>query len=55
MTLLHYTIRQQDGTFQPMSCADTTSNRLFILWLHRHDRASQANATKEAASCPRFE
>jgi len=34
---IHYKIRQQDGMFQKMTCADTTSNRLFVQWVQVHD------------------
>jgi hypothetical protein len=34
---IHYRIRQQDGSFQTMSCADTQSNRLFVSWVQIHD------------------
>lgn len=33
MNTLQYTIRQQDGTLQPMACPDTTSNRLFVQYV----------------------
>lgn len=35
---IHYKIYQQDGSMQPMTCRDTTSNRVFISWLQSHDR-----------------
>lgn len=35
---VHYRLYQQDGTMQPMSCADTPSNRLFVSWVQIHDR-----------------
>ena len=35
--LIHYKIRQQDGSFQAMSCKDTVSNRLFVQWVPIHD------------------
>lgn len=34
---IHYKIRQQDGSFQKMDCADTVSNRLFVQWVQIHD------------------
>lgn len=34
---IHYKVRQQDGSFQAMDCADTTSNRLFVQWVQIHD------------------
>ena len=36
--LIHYKLYQQDGSFQPTSCKDTTSNRLFVSWVQAHDR-----------------
>ena len=33
-----YQIYGQDGAFVPMRCADTPSNRLFVIWLRQHDR-----------------
>jgi hypothetical protein len=35
--VIHYKIRQQDGTFAPMTVKDTTSNRLFVQWVQVHD------------------
>lgn len=37
--MLHYKIRQQDGSFQDMACPDTVSNRLFVEWVRIHDGA----------------
>lgn len=34
---IHYRIQQQDGSMQPMTCADTASNRLFVAWVQIHD------------------
>jgi hypothetical protein len=34
---IHYKIRQQDGSFQPMSCANTLTNRMFVSWVQIHD------------------
>lgn len=35
-----YQIYGQDGEFVSMRCADTPSNRMFVLWLRQHDRFS---------------
>lgn len=43
--IIHYRIRQQDGTFQPMTCADTLSNRLFVSWVQIYDGYSGAGVT----------
>jgi hypothetical protein len=32
-----YKIRQQDGSFQEMSCPDTFENRLTVQWIQIHD------------------
>lgn len=36
--VIHYAVYQQDGSMQPMTCPDTTSNRLFVSWVQAHDR-----------------
>ncbi len=35
--VIHYKIRQQDGSFVPMTIKDTTSNRYFVSWVQIHD------------------
>lgn len=35
--VVHYKIRQQDGSFAPMTVKDTTSNRYFVSWVQIHD------------------
>jgi ABC-type branched-subunit amino acid transport system ATPase component len=35
--VLHYTIRQQDGTLVEMSVADNLSMRLFVAWVERYE------------------
>lgn len=37
---IRYVIYGQDGALVPMLCADTSSNRLFALWLRQVDRYS---------------
>lgn len=37
--LLHYGVYQQDGSMQPMTCADTYQNRLYVSWFQIHDRS----------------
>lgn len=34
---IHYFLYQQNGTKQPMDCADTPSNRLCVAWIQIHD------------------
>lgn len=35
--MIHYKIRQQDGSFQEMKLNDSLSNRLFVQWVQVHD------------------
>lgn len=35
--VIYYKIRQQDGSFTPMTVADTLSMRLFVSWVQIHD------------------
>ena len=35
-----YRLYRQDGEVQHMRCADTPSNRMFVVWVRRHDRRS---------------
>lgn len=35
---IHYRLYRQDGSIQPMDCADTPSNRLTVSWFQAHDR-----------------
>lgn len=35
---IHYFLYQQDGSKQPMTCADTLTNRMFVSWCQIHDR-----------------
>lgn len=35
---IHYWLYQQDGSKQPMNCADTPDNRRFVEWTKIHDR-----------------
>lgn len=37
-----YQIYGQDGRLIDMKCADTPSNRMFVLWVRQHDRYSGA-------------
>jgi len=37
---IHYFLYQQDGTKQPMSCPDTTTNRLAVSWFQKFDSPS---------------
>jgi hypothetical protein len=34
---IYYKIRQQDGTFQTMTCKDTMDGRMFVQWVQIHD------------------
>lgn len=34
---IDYKLYRQDGTFQPMTCSDTTDNRMFVEWVQRFD------------------
>lgn len=43
---IHYFLYQQDGTKQPMSCADTPSNRLIVAWFQIHDSPTTGNVTE---------
>lgn len=36
--VIHYSIYQQDGSLQPMTCQDTLSNRYFVSWVQKFDR-----------------
>lgn len=54
---IHYFLYQQDGSKQPMSCADTLHNRLFVSWCQKfdspttgHDVESVARRGREAAT-----
>ena len=35
--VIHYKIRQQDGSFQHMCAPDTLNNRLGVEWIQVHD------------------
>lgn len=35
---IHFSLYQQDGSLQAMSCADTYQNRLYVSWFQMHDR-----------------
>ena len=35
--VIHYKIRQQDGSFEPMSVKDTPSMRMYVQWIQIHD------------------
>ena len=35
---IRFGLYQQDGTMQPMSCADSPHNRRFVSWVKAHDR-----------------
>lgn len=35
--VIHYRIRQQDGSFVSMTVRDTPSMRLFVQWVQIHD------------------
>jgi hypothetical protein len=45
---IHYFLYQQDGAKQPMSCADTLSNRLVVSWMQIHDSPLTGNEKKNA-------
>ena len=36
--IIHYRLYQQDGTLEPMTCADTKENRMFVEWVQMRDR-----------------
>jgi hypothetical protein len=36
--VIYYKIYAQDGSFIPMNCRDTISNRLFVSWVQKFDR-----------------
>lgn len=40
---IYYKLYAQDGTFIPMTCEDTYSNRLFVSWVQIHDRYTKHN------------
>jgi hypothetical protein len=35
--VIHYKIRQQDGSFQPATVPDSREMRLFVSWVQVHD------------------
>lgn len=35
---IHYRLYGQDGSIQPMTCADNIENRNFVSWVQIHDR-----------------
>lgn len=35
---IHYSLYNQEGVLQPCKCADTVSNRLFVVWVRKFDR-----------------
>jgi hypothetical protein len=35
--VIHYKIRQQDGSFQPMTAPNTLHNRQIVSWIQAHD------------------
>ena len=39
-----YELYGQDGVRVPMKCADTPSNRHFVLWVRQHDRYTPGGA-----------
>lgn len=39
-----YQLYGQDGELVSMKCADTPSNRLFVIWVRQHDRYTPAGA-----------
>jgi hypothetical protein len=58
--VIHYRLYRQDGTFQPMTCRDTQSNRLFVSWVQKFDRYTEAgeagaNPAEAAGEPHRFE
>lgn len=44
--VIHYALFQQDGSMQPMTCADHRSNRLYVAWMQIHDRNQTLNAVE---------
>lgn len=36
--VIHYHLYDQNGDLKPATCADTTSNRLFVVWVRKFDR-----------------
>ncbi len=44
---LLYTLYGQDGEPQAMRCRNTASNRMFVVWVRRHDRRSGAGIESE--------
>lgn len=46
---IHYFLYQQDGSKQPMSCADNLSNRLLVSWMQIHDSPLTGNEKKNAS------
>lgn len=36
--VIYYRLYGQDGSVQPMTCADTVENRNFVSWVQMHDR-----------------
>lgn len=41
-----YQLYGQDGELVPMKCADTPSNRLFVIWVRTHDRYTPREKTE---------
>ena len=35
--MIHYKIRQQDGSFVSMTVPDTQNTRMFVQWIQIHD------------------
>jgi hypothetical protein len=35
--VIHYRVRQQDGSMQPMTAPDTQHNRQIVSWIQIHD------------------
>ncbi len=46
---IHYFLYQQDGSKQPMSCADTHANRLNVAWMQIHDSPLTGSSVEELA------
>lgn len=45
---IHYSLYQQDGSMQAMTCPNTFANRLFVSWVQAHDR--MGGAVQESSS-----
>ena len=46
---IYYFLYQQDGSRQPMSCVDTSANRLNVAWMQIHDSPLTGRSVEEMA------